>query len=586
MYFQRDDMKSCLAEGQRGAALVLAMLTILVVSSLAGAMLFSGSTDALIHNNEVSARQAFYIAESGLHHATGWFMSRFGADPSTGFWVLPERNTSSTPSPTKLTYTEPPAEPVYSLGAQSGSNPDDAIPTSVKIGAGGVLRNVVISSSNSTTTFPNDYTVTANDSSGVSTTYYYNGVVDDFRAHLVNHSVGNGMFSIKAIMLALNPPPSGANGIIMWQVTSTSRLPNGATATVSGIISAPISAVSNTVETSVETSEMTTIVLPPGVIAKDGLILNGNAKVDSYRSDLGAYNANIGSGRYEGQIGSTNRGSKGDAWANGPHNNDGSYTFNGNAHVTGKAYTTAAPGSGRVIINGPGMNPNNVVYSQPPLTFPPVPAVPSPPASAADFTVNGSGKTITLPNGNYKDVTVNGSSNTVTLPGGTYEDLIANGNNTIVLGSSLGTTTYNFRSFTLNGSTLLRIVGPVQINVANGMTYNGNESTTIGSLKPSDVKINVVSGSFTLNGSADAIGIVYAPNVNVNINGSGDFFGSIVGNRITLNGNGDIHVDENSASSGVYYQQEVTTTTTTTTTTTVGYSGGSFSLSGMRQGGG
>lgn len=585
-------------DGERGTALVLSVIAILVISALGGAMLLASSTDAMIQHNEVSSRQAFYIAESGLNHATAWLNAKWSTDPSSGRWVLPEMEASVTPSATKLSYTVPPAAPSYTLGALAASNSDDAIPTSVKVGAGGVFRNVVISGDISTT-FPNSYTVAANDAAGASTTYSFSGIVDDFRSSLVNVPLGNGSYSVRAVMLSLNPPPAGGNGSVSWQVSSTSTLPNGATATVSALVTASLVPLMNTVTTTVTSPGGSTVYLPPGVVARKKLeIDSGAAQIDSYKSSKGSYNADIGSGSFSGQLGSANRGSHGDVWANGEHGDDGEIELHDMNSITGTASTTAGPDDDAIEVNSGTIDTNRVFYSQPSLTFPEVPPVPTPANGSQDVTITS---TTTLAPGNYRDVEVDHNNISATVPGGTYRDLKAD-HGTLVLGKAGVTTIYNLRKLEITANATLQFAGPVQLNISDGLKFGANADTIIGALKPSDIKVNIGGGDgdddgdsdddsdsddegenkFEITGGGNFTGVIYGPDAGFEISGNGSLFGSVVAKEVELKGNGKVHVDEDATNiGGVSYQ--ASTTTTSTTTTTAGYSGSQYTLSGVRR---
>jgi hypothetical protein len=66
------------------------------------------------------------------------------------------------------------------------------------------------------------------------------------------------------------------------------------------------------------------------------------------------------------------------------------------------------------------------------------------------------------------------------------------------------------------------------------------------------VRINYAgSGSITLSGDSDFYAVVDAPNATVTYSGNGNFYGSIIGNRIVDTGNGAIHYDTNASAATI-----------------------------------
>src|SRR5262249_51988971 len=142
--------------------------------------------------------QAFFIAEAGIHRAAGWFSSKFGGDPNSGLYVLPEQDFITDPTraalrvelkPVSGTYNSPPST-IGTLDYQKGASAttfEQQLGSSVKILSGGVLKNVVLSG-DSSNTYPTSYTVTANSAAGAPTAFNYSQVVTDFTSHLVNQT--------------------------------------------------------------------------------------------------------------------------------------------------------------------------------------------------------------------------------------------------------------------------------------------------------------------------------------------------------------------------------------------------------------
>src|SRR6185295_17206367 len=85
---------------ENGIALVTTLMLSLLLSILVASMLLASTADTLIGSNDIRNNQAFYIAEAGINRASGWFTARFGADPNSGLFILPEKYLN--PEPTMI----------------------------------------------------------------------------------------------------------------------------------------------------------------------------------------------------------------------------------------------------------------------------------------------------------------------------------------------------------------------------------------------------------------------------------------------------------------------------------------------------
>jgi len=93
---------------------------------------------------------------------------------------------------------------------------------------------------------------------------------------------------------------------------------------------------------------------------------------------------------------------------------------------------------------------------------------------------------------------------------------------------------------------------------------------------PSSIRWNFLGGlgqTVSIGGNSAVVGVFYAPNNDIQVGGTGDFYGAVVGRSVDINGNGAIHIDED-AVSGV----QTTVGTNTSTTSVIGYSASSYSL--------
>jgi DNA/RNA endonuclease G (NUC1) len=194
----------------------------------------------------------------------------------------------------------------------------------------------------------------------------------------------------------------------------------------------------------------------------------------------------------------------------------------------------ATPSAHSITLNG-GAGLRHVVRRTDAIAMPVV-AAPAAPTGTRNVSLNkvddSAGDFATL-----RNLTLNGNSGDVYVPAGTYGAFTVNSHNALVFGE-VGATTpavYNLQSLTLNANSELQIVGPVIINLANGVTVNG----AIGADgHPEWLTLNIASGGLTLNNNAICDGIVIAPSGTVIVNGSSRLTGRVVCDYLAINGNG------------------------------------------------
>ncbi len=139
---------------------------------------------------------------------------------------------------------------------------------------------------------------------------------------------------------------------------------------------------------------------------------------------------------------------------------------------------------------------------------------------------------------------------------------------------------YTCTSLSLGGSANLNIKGPVDIIVTGNISVGGSSYLSVGGSGSTDPSLNIycpgtisLGGSGMINSTADCgkvtiwgtaptgstqtldiggsgsfKGTIYAPNGNINLNGSGDMYGAVIGNTVTVGGSGVMHYDVQLAS--------------------------------------
>ncbi len=237
----------------------------------------------------------------------------------------------------------------------------------------------------------------------------------------------------------------------------------------------------------------------------------------------------------------------------------GSITLNGGATITGDLLVPGtpvvrtsgkpnyggtldgvgptAPSSYTITLNGQATL-RNVVRRTAPLSLPAV-ATPPAPAGTRSVTLNSA----TQPVGDWttlRNLTLNGNVGQIAVPPGSYGDFIANGGSGFTLGIAGATTpaVYDLQRLTLNGQARIDVVGPVVLNLANGLAANGALGA---SAHPDWLALNIASGGLTLNGGCTIHAFVTAPAAGtgtVLINGNSALVGGLVADKLIVNGGG------------------------------------------------
>lgn len=218
--------------------------------------------------------------------------------------------------------------------------------------------------------------------------------------------------------------------------------------------------------------------------------------------------------------------------------------------------TGATKPSGYTLTLNGGVTLRHVRTRTDPVSLPFV-ATPPGPSGTRSVTVNVPGQSI----GNFatlRNLTLNGNVGLVSVPPGTYGHLTANAGSGFVLGSvgSSSPAVYSLQSLTLNGVTDVRVVGPVIVTVACGVTLNGRVGATN---HPAWLQLRSASGGVTLNGGCSLGALVAAPSGTVTINGNSVLVGTAACDRFILNAGGLVRWASAGNQAPVAQSQDVTT---------------------------
>lgn len=225
----------------------------------------------------------------------------------------------------------------------------------------------------------------------------------------------------------------------------------------------------------------------------------GEPTTDSFRSSQGGYASQAP--RDNGSI-----------CSDGPIGLEGNPVVNGDANA-GKDFSTTL--SGASIVTG------NTTPRLRPLNLPDV--------DFADYEQNNDNDLLPgIPKGKNLVSPVDAQGNFLVDGGKTYE---------------MPPGTYYFQDFTLTGNSTLKISGPTNIyltgnfDTAGGYLINNTQAA-------SNLRIFMNGGSATVTSKVDLYAVIYAPNTTVELRGSADFYGAVVGRTLLATGSGDIHYDE------------------------------------------
>jgi endonuclease G len=121
-------------------------------------------------------------------------------------------------------------------------------------------------------------------------------------------------------------------------------------------------------------------------------------------------------------------------------------------------------------------------------------------------------------------------------------DLILSGVNSATLANG----TYCFHNLTLTNSAQLKVDGPVVIKLTGALNIGGASRLSNTTEIPGNLRIlssYSEANGVTINNGANNFMVVYAPQTDIYISGTGRLFGGAVGKTITIGNSGAIHYD-------------------------------------------
>lgn len=144
-----------------------------------------------------------------------------------------------------------------------------------------------------------------------------------------------------------------------------------------------------------------------------------------------------------------------------------------------------------------------------------------------------------------RNLTLSGNAGAIVVPPGTYGKFSASSNTAFVLGIANTTepSTYNLEDLNLSGSSELRLVGPIILNVKTKVSLSGS---TVGAADdPKRLSLRIATEGLSMSGGAVLYGVVRAPEGLVSISGKARLRGTVSCDRLQVSGNGILQITEN-----------------------------------------
>ncbi len=533
---------------ERGIALILVLLAMLVLSVLAAAIVFTARSETFASYNYKLDTQADYLAKAGIQRAINWFRSNH-YQPVTESNAATYYQVTSTGSPFNL-FTANGSPVICISGCPSSNQPVQLI------GFGGGSSN-----------YP-DVNDTATTPQQVASAFAAD-LNDPHNTRVTGDADDSGYFNVNAVLLNYQTvnvgyqPPLAATPVETWLITSRATWTGG-------------SGSSTRVATAEEQAVVQPIYTPTWGDALYGLCsvtMQGSSGTctDAFNSSLGAYgggNPSVASDQCDSTTANNVIGAGASVGANGGVTLGSNVTVSGDVVIGtgGTSGCTASGFSGSTssvlgqVINGP--------YKAPP----PAPTFRANfPNGAPSFSL-GSGSVQVLPSGASwsnspfpqttgvtpatsspcMDSTCDGTSAhpyeiaSISMSGG-------GGGNAPVLelvgGSSpLNPVYYDIGSLS-EAQGQVNVSGYVVLNIQTSLSISGLgiSNGVASSISPECLVINYAGTSgVSISGNGAISALLNAPNATVNLGGGGSggyFVGAIQANNVSVQGGYPVHYD-------------------------------------------
>lgn len=532
-------MKKRNRKSERGVAMIMALLALMVLSAIAVGLVYMTNTETSVNSNYRSEQVSYFAAKAGMEEARdrmmlnlpgGYYFANMAPNPlpvgipainnNQVLYILNEGNQPGTVHPELAgsPYMDDElCHEGYALGWNNPKPDPGAHCVETPAGTGWLTTT--------TSQLPYSGSSAALPFKWVRVTLKLNGSVQNYPVNNVSTPTTPA------------PPltqPVCWNGtteeVLPVGVASCAKLPQAATPVY--ILTALAVAPTPGTTTGARKLVQAEVALNPSSAFNYGLFgtgvgcgdvnFTGNGYTDSYNGSLGPYGPN------------NNNNSGGNVGSNGNVSLGGNGTIGGNVGVqpngpNGTIVEGTCPGSNYTVSGGNAGLANNPANTLTPLLQPvqfPIPPtiVPPPPTNNMNMS-----KSTTLVPGNYGNISLSGSATLTLAPG-----------------------VYNVNSLTMAGqaSIVITPVGQVVLNVA-GNGVNGNvldlsgQSVDNQALNANDFQINYSGqGPIKVTGNAStSYFVLNAPQAPVTIAGNGNIMGAVIGNTIQVVGNGGFHYD-------------------------------------------
>jgi|SRR5579875_3506991 len=519
--------------GERGIALILTMLAVLVLSILVAGMVFSSRSETFASYNYKLNTQADYLAKAGIQEALAWFRSQ-------SYQAVSESQASSY-------YQVTSDGSLYNL-YNSNSSPVLCI-------SGCPSNNTQVQLIGISGTGDSNYPSITNGAGTLVSSAFTQSLSN---ARVTGDANDSGTFSVNAVLInyqtvytqgqGCSTPPCPAE---TWLVTSQGVWTGG-------------SGSSATVAKAVETAIVQPVFTPTWSNALYGycsVSMGGSAGTctDSYNSALGAY----GGGSNKTASGACDSTSPNVIAAGAGVGANGGVSLGSNVTVSGNVTigTGPPPSCSASGFSGSSSSVKGEVITGPHVNPPATPTFPSNLSSAPSYSGSQ-----TLPVGAtwsgsfpyapslslYGQPCVTGSTcNGTALNPYLISSISLSSSSTLQLigGSSISSPVYyDIGSLSESGQAQIQVSGYVVLNVQSSLSISGNGITNgvSSDIPPEAVQINYAGTSASIGGNGAISAIISAPNATVSLGGGGSkgyMVGAIQAANVSVQGGYPVHYD-------------------------------------------